>query len=90
MQKYIVEFVGTLFLTFVILATGNWLAIGSALALTALLGGGISGGAYNPAVTLAYFASGKIANKDIIPYIIAQVAGALVAFELLKRSTIRT
>lgn len=84
MNKYLVEFLGTLFLTFVILATGNWLAIGAALAVAALLGGAISGGAFNPAVAIAYVAAGKIPSSDVIPYIVAQVAGALAAFELLK------
>ncbi len=32
MNKYLVEFLGTMFLMFVIFATGNWLAIGAALA----------------------------------------------------------
>jgi|UniRef100_A0A6C0HDG5 aquaporin Z len=84
MNKYIVEFLGTLFLVFVILATGNWLAIGAALAVAVLLGGAISGGAYNPAVTLALLAAGKIPSSDVIPYIVAQVAGGLAAFELVK------
>lgn len=86
MQKYFVEFVGTLFLTFVILATGNWLAIGAALAVAALLGGAISGGAFNPAVAIAYGAAGKISYNDVLPYILAQTAGALIALELVKRT----
>jgi len=84
MNKYIVEFLGTLFLVFVILATGNWLAIGAALAVAVLLGGVVSGGAYNPAVAIALLAAGKIPSSDVIPYIVAEVAGALAAFELVK------
>jgi aquaporin Z len=84
MNKYIVEFLGALVLTFVILTTGNWLAIGAALAVCALLGGAISGGAFNPAVAIAYLAAGKIPSGDVIPYIVAEVAGALAAFELMK------
>ena len=42
MKKYIVEFLGTLFLMFIILATNNYLAIGSALALSVLMGGAIT------------------------------------------------
>jgi len=84
MNKYIVEFLGTLFLTFVILTTGNWLAIGAALAVACLLGGAISGGAFNPAVAIAYLAAKKISSSDIIPYIVAEVAGALAAYELMK------
>jgi len=81
MKKYIVEFLGTMFLMFIILATGNYLAIGAALALAVLMGGAISGGAFNPAVTLALMYMGKLSTKDLVPYIVAQVAGALVAIQ---------
>jgi aquaporin Z len=84
MNKYIVEFLGTLFLVFVILATGNYLAIGAALAIAVLLGGAISGGAFNPAVAVVLLVSGKIPSKDIIPYIVAEIAGALAAFQLVR------
>jgi aquaporin Z len=84
MNKYLVEFLGTLFLMFVILATGNYLAIGAALAVGVLLGGAISGGAFNPAVAIGLMYTGKIPRSDLIPYIVAQVAGALVAVELVK------
>lgn len=84
MQKYLVEFVGTMFLSFIILATGNWMAIGAALAICALLGGPISGGAFNPAVALAMMTSGKLSRGDVMPYIIAEVAGALAASQLVK------
>jgi len=84
MNKYLVEFLGTLFLVFVILATGNYLAIGAALAIAVLLGGAISGGAFNPAVAIVLLVSGKIPSKDIIPYIVAEIAGALAAFQLVR------
>lgn len=84
MNKYLVEFLGTLFLVFVILATGNYLAIGAALAIAVLVGGAISGGAFNPAVALVLLVSGKIPSKDIIPYIVAEIAGALAAFQIVK------
>jgi hypothetical protein len=84
MNKYVVEFLGTLLLVFVILATGNYLAIGAALALAVLLGGSISGGAFNPAVTLSLLAAGKLAASDVVPYIVVEVAGGLTAFQLYK------
>jgi len=62
--KYVVEFLGTMFLMFVILATGNWLAIGLGLAIPVLLGGPISGGAFNPAVAISLYSSGKISKND--------------------------
>lgn len=85
MNKYIVEFLGTLFFLYVILATGNALAIGAALALAILVGGNISGGNYNPAVSVMMVAAGKLPKSDLLPYILSQVAGGLAALELYKR-----
>ncbi len=84
MNKYLVEFLGTMFLVFIIFATGNYLAIGAALAVAVLLGGKISGGAFNPAVAIALMQAGKIARSDLIPYIIAEIAGGLAGFEICK------
>uniref|UniRef100_A0A6C0KNE0 Major intrinsic protein n=1 Tax=viral metagenome TaxID=1070528 RepID=A0A6C0KNE0_9ZZZZ len=84
MNKYLVEFLGTLFLVFVIFATNNYLAIGAALAIGVFLGGAISGGAFNPAVAIAFMYAGKIPSSDLLPYIIAQIAGALAGFEIFK------
>jgi aquaporin Z len=85
MNKYFVEFLGTLFFLYVILATGNALAIGAALTIAILLGGNISGGNYNPAVSVMMVAAGKLSKKDLLPYILSQVAGGLCALELYKR-----
>ena len=60
MQKYLAEFSGTLFFVYVILATGNPLAIGAALALVILLAAPISGGHMNPAVSITMASFGKI------------------------------
>jgi aquaporin Z len=90
MQKYFVEFLGTMFLVFVIFATGNYLAIGAALAIGIILGGPISGAAYNPAVTIALMYAGRLPRADLVPYIVAQVAGALAGFEAFKMVVNRT
>jgi aquaporin Z len=84
MNKYFVEFLGTMFLMFVIFATGHWAAIGAALAIAVLLGGAISGGAFNPAVAISLYASGKLSQADLIPYIIVEILGALAAFYVYK------
>jgi len=84
MNRYFVEFLGTLLLVFVIFATGNYLAIGATLAIAVMLGGAISGGAFNPAVAIALMQAGKIPRSDLIPYIVAQIAGGLAGFELFK------
>lgn len=80
MNKYLVEFLGTMFLVFVIFATGNWAAIGAALAVAVLLGGKISGGAFNPAVAISLYSAGKLAKSDLLPYIIVEILGGLSAF----------
>ena len=85
MNKYLVEFLGTLFLMYVIFATGNWAAIGVGLAIPVLLGGPISGGAFNPAVAISLYAAGKLPKADLIPYIVVEILGALTAFFLYKK-----
>ena len=84
MNKILVEFVGTLFFLYVIIATGNWLAIGAALAIAVFLGGPISGGNFNPAVTIMMVAAGKQPKSELVPFILAQTAGGLAALELSK------
>ena len=70
---------------YVILATGQALAIGLALTVAIMVGGKISGGNFNPAVSVMMAAAGKLSMKDLLPYIVAQVAGGLAALELHKR-----
>lgn len=85
MYKYLAEFSGTLFFIYIILATGNPIAIGAALAFVILLTSNISGGHINPAVTIAMASYGKIETGDVLPYIVSQVLGGLVALEIFKR-----
>ncbi len=87
--KYLTEFIGTFFLVLtiglVVTQTGdqgaivNALAIGSALMIMVYMGGHVSGGHYNPAVTLAATMRGACKIADVIPYWIAQVGGAIAA-----------
>ncbi len=96
MNKYLVEFLGTLFFLYVILVAsaksstlgtlGTALAIGGALAISIFLGGKISGGNFNPAVTIMLAAAGRQPNSDVIPYVLAQIAGGLVALEIYKKA----
>jgi glycerol uptake facilitator-like aquaporin len=81
-KRYLVEFVGSLFLMFVILTTGNWAAIGGALGVAVLLGGNISRGAYNPAVAITLAIARKISYQELIPYMIVEIAGMIVAYYL--------
>jgi len=87
MNKYVVEFIGTFFLVLTIGCTvlngGSGvippLAIGSALMVMIFAGGHISGGHYNPAVTLGVWLRGKCEAKDVAPYMIFQTIGAVLA-----------
>ena len=88
MYPYLVEFFGTLFFVYVILATSSPLAIGAALALVIIVSAPISGGMINPAVTIAMAAAGKLPTTEIIPYCVAQILGGLVALQIYKRYTL--
>jgi aquaporin Z len=81
MKSVLIEFVGTLFFLYVILATGSPIAIGAALALAVYIGGGN----YNPAVTIMMISANKQSMDTALPYILAQVAGGIVALTLYQR-----
>tara|TARA_X000000950_G_C13580115_1_gene523126 strand:+ start:75 stop:347 length:273 start_codon:yes stop_codon:yes gene_type:complete len=89
LKKLVVEFLGTLFFLYVILATGSPIAIGAALAIAILVGGSISGGNFNPAVSIMMHMNGKLPMAELLPYIVAQVAGGLVALQLHKSIKLR-
>jgi aquaporin Z len=87
MNKYVAELIGTFFLVLTIGCTviGKGagplapLAIGSALMVMIFAGGHISGGHFNPAVTLGVWLRGKCEAKDVAPYMIFQIMGAVLA-----------
>ena len=91
MAKYLTEFIGTFFLVstigYTVIAPGAGdmapLAIGTTLMVMIFAGGHVSGGHYNPAVTLAVFLRGRCPAADVIPYWIAQIAGAAAAAMLV-------
>jgi glycerol uptake facilitator-like aquaporin len=85
MNKYVAEFLGTLFFLYVVLTTGQALAIGLALTVAIMVGGKVSGGHFNPAVSVMMAAAGKLPKRDLLSYVLAQVAGGLTALELSKR-----
>lgn len=79
MRAYLVEFFGTLLFLSVILFTGKPVFIALALFVVVLLGKGISGGHFNPAVSIMFWANGTLTNKDTAAYIISQILGGLGA-----------
>jgi len=86
-QKLVVEAIGTFFLVLtiglVVIEPGAGalapIAIGSALMVMVYAGGHISGGHYNPAVTLGVFLRGRTSRAELVPYWAAQILGALLA-----------
>ena len=86
MKKYLAEGIGTFFLMLTMVMTANNgtaslspFAIGLVLTGLTYAGWHISNAHYNPAVTLAVLMSGKIDRTDALYYVIAQIAGAVVA-----------
>jgi aquaporin Z len=84
-RKYAVEFIGAFFLMATVgmaTLTGSVfvpLAAGGMLMVMIYAGGHISGGHYNPAVTAAVLARGRIGIGDAVGYWIAQAVGGVVA-----------
>src|SRR4029078_11666999 len=98
MRRTAAEFFGTFWLTFggcgaaVLSAAfpslgigflGVSLAFGLTVLTMAYAVGHISGGHFNPAVTVGLWSAGRCANKHVLPYIIAQVIGAVAAAGML-------
>jgi aquaporin Z len=87
LKKFIVELIGTFFLVFTVgVCVVNPdagviapLAIGSVLMVMVYAGGHISGGHYNPAVTVAVALRGRVPAREVPTYILAQLVGALMA-----------
>jgi aquaporin Z len=85
MRRYVTESIGTFFLVLTIgmVSTSGSdaapLAIGAALMVMVYMGGHVSGAHYNPAVTIAVRLRGAMEASDVLPYIAAQLVGALLA-----------
>lgn len=94
MRKLLAEIFGTFWLVFGGCGTavfaaehvgilGVALAFGLTVLTMAYAVGHISGGHFNPAVSFGLWAAGKLPGKDLLPYIIAQLIGAIAAAGLL-------
>ena len=94
MKKYVAEFIGTFWLVLggcgsAVLAAafpdvgigllGVSLAFGLTVLTMAFAIGHISGCHLNPAVSIGLWAGGRFEAKELLPYIVAQVAGAIAA-----------
>jgi aquaporin Z len=84
MLKFGIEFLGTFIFLSVILAVGQPIPIAVALLAMIYLGGNISGGHFNPAVSTMMFMDGRMDMNDFIGYVVAQLAGAAAALYFHK------
>ena len=86
-KKYLVEFIGSFFLVLAVgmtvigPGTGSLapLAIGATLMVMVYAGGHVSGGHYNPAVTIGVWLRGRCPQSDVWPYLGSQFAGGIAA-----------
>ena len=88
MLNYLVEFLGTFLFLSVVVATEQPLLIAMSLLLVILLGGSVSGGHFNPAISVMYWAKGVLTNIDLLGYVAAQLLGGVAAlgiFNVLHR-----
>jgi aquaporin Z len=87
MKKYLTEFIGTFFLVLtVVMATNNPatlamapLAIAGMYLAMVYAGAQVSGGHYNPAITMAALMRGKIERGDALYYVMVQLVASVVA-----------
>jgi len=82
MYNYLVEFIGSALVVYVILATSNPLAIGFAYAFVLLLTQNLSNGYMNPTVSMVMAATDQLPIQDLIPYCLSQVLGGFVAYQI--------
>lgn len=82
MTPILAEFLGTLLLIGVISFVGTPLAIGAALAAAAYFFGPVSGGHFNPAVTLWAFLSNKVSSNRAMMHVAAQLLAGVSVYAL--------
>jgi aquaporin Z len=82
--KFFVEFIGTFIFLSVILINGQAIPIGLTLTAMIFWGGKISGGAFNPAVSLALYLNKKINMNEFVGFILCQFLGAFLAYSFFR------
>ena len=84
LRAYFAEFLASLLLVYVLLETSNSLAIGAAYALGRILAAPISGGHINPLISIALATGEYFPMVEVLPYIISQVLGGILAVHIYK------
>jgi aquaporin Z len=74
------EFLGTFLLVLSVFASGgNAYVVGATLAVIIILTGKVSGGHVNPAISMAMYVKGAISSKELLGYVVSQVAGGVAS-----------
>lgn len=84
MIKLFVEFIGSFIFFTVILQFGAPIPIGVALAAVIFFGAAISGGHFNPGVSLSMYLHGKLPLLDLFQYVAVQCLAAVAAVYFIK------
>ena len=82
--NYLIEFLGTFVFLSVILIVGKPIPIVVTLLAMIYLGGNISGGHFNPAVSVMMFLKKTLSRNDMLLYIVAQILGGVCALQFYK------
>jgi len=105
-QKYLAEFVGTMGLLLAVGGAAVFsltevtdplsrvllvsMSVGVGLIGLIYAFGDISGGHFNPAVTIGAWVAGRMPARDVVPYILAQVAGGVLGMGIVAGSRTET
>ena len=96
MKKFAAELIGTfVFLGVIIISVAGksltvadkaetWIKVGLALSIAILLMGKVSGGHFNPAVSVMFYLNNGLTSEELVIYILAQIIGAVLAFVSYK------
>lgn len=84
--KLLVELIGTFVFLAVIIKTGEAIPIGIALAAAIFMGGSVSGGHFNPAVSFMMFLNKKLDLMTLLAYVVVQCIGGALALTYYKNN----
>lgn len=87
MRHYLMELIGTFFLTLAVAVTGNPIAVGLMYMAMYYIGEGVSGGYFNPALAVAGWMRGVLKMEEMLIYSVVQSIGAFFGIWLFRALT---
>ncbi|HLE76286.1 MAG TPA: aquaporin [Candidatus Babeliales bacterium] len=87
MRQYVMELIGAFFLTLAVCITGAPMTVGLMFMAMYYIGEGVSGGYYNPALTVAGWMRGVLSVEDMLIYAGVQSVGAFFGVWLFRALT---